>query len=313
MKNIFINFSIIIILVIIVSPTSVNGQTVSDMNQLKINNDSGTDQYYCTQDETEVLESVEHFLFAAGNYNLEAMAEMMTDHANVGSVRYKGGESVITTMTIQNYFDDVKKRTTRPYFEPVKEYTIHLNDDHLAFVRADATLYAFGVPQSHNMDYFTLVKDGESWKFLSLSYSATPILDDKKVFDLKIFGKSYAQAWCSQKPEFVSLFFAEDGSLSVNDGKPAVGRNEISKVAESFMTTFPDIIVSMDSLVTTSEATQFHWTFTGTNTGPNGTGKNVKINGVEIWQFDDNGLIKESKGSFDTEEYERQVKFGVEN
>ena len=91
---------------------------------------------------------------------------------------------------------------------------------------------------------------------------------------------------------------SEDGSLSVNDGKPATGRNEISKVAESFMTAFPDIIVSMDSLVQTSEGTEFHWTFTGTNTGPKGTGKKVKINGVEIWQFDDNGLIKKSKGRF---------------
>jgi len=313
MKKIFISFSTILILLNLITTKSVNGQTVSDMNQLKINNDSGTDQYYCTQDETEVIETVEHFLFAAGNYNLDAMSEIMTDHANVGSVRYKDGESIITIMTIQNYFDDVKKRTTRPYFEPVKEYTIHLNDDHLAFVRADATLFAFGVPQSHNMDYFTLMKDGESWKFLSLSYSVSPIPEEEKIFDLNIFGKSYAQAWCSQKPEFVSLFFAEAGSLNVNDGKPAIGRNEISKVAESFMTAFPDIIVSMDSLVKTSKGTEFHWTLTGTNTGPNGTGKKVRINGVELWQLDDGGLIKESKGRFDAEEYERQVKNGVEN
>jgi len=236
----------------------------------------------------------------------------MTEHANVGIAKYKDGESVITTLTIQDYFDGVKNRTTRPYFEPVREYTIHLNDDHLAFVRADATLYAYGVPQSHNMDYFTLMKDGESWKFLSLSYSATLIPEEEKVFDLNIFGKSYAQAWCSQKSEFVSLFFSEDGSLTINDGKPAVGREEISKVAENFMTTFPDIIVSMDSLVQTAIGTEFHWTFTGTNTGPNGTGKKVKIHGVEIWQIE-NGLMKESKGSFDTEEYERQVKYGVEN
>jgi predicted ester cyclase len=78
------------------------------------------------------------------------------------------------------------------------------------------------------------------------------------------------------------------------------------------MTTFPDIIVSMDSLVTTQKGTEFHWTFTGTNTGPNGTGKKVRIKRVELWQIE-NGLIKESKGSFDTEEYEKQVKFGVEN
>jgi hypothetical protein len=312
MKKKFINFFAVLLLLNLVNSTSIMAQTVSDMNQLKINNDSGTDQYYCTQDETEVIETVEHFLFVAGNYNLKAMSEMMTEYANVGIVRLKDGERVINTMTIQEFFDVVKKRTSRPYFEPVREYTIHLNDDHLAFVRADATLYAYGVPQSHNMDYFTLMKDGESWKFLSLSYSATPVPENEKVFDLNIFGKSYAQAWCSQRPEFVSLFFAEDGSLRVNEGKPAVGRDEISKVAESFMTAFPDIIVSMDSIVTTLDVTEFHWTFTGTNTGPNGTGKKVKISGVELWQRDENGLIKESKGSFDTEEYERQVKYGVE-
>jgi len=312
MKINFISYSVILIFLNLMNVTNVNGQTVSDMNQVKINNDSGTDQYYCTQDETEVIETVEHFLFAAGNYDIEAMSKMMTEHANVGSVSLKDGERVINTMTVQDFFDVIKKRTSRPYFEPVREYAIHLNDDHLAFVRADAILYAFGVPQSHNMDYFTLMKDGESWKFLSLSYSATPIPEDEKVFDLQIFGKSYAQAWCSRRPEYVSLFFSEDGSLTVNDGKPAVGRNEISKVAESFMIAFPDIIVSMDSLVITPKGTEFHWTFTGTNTGPNGIGKKVKIHGVEIWQLE-NGLIKESKGSFNTEEYERQVKYGVEN
>ena len=309
MKNTFKNFFFIVILLVAVL---VSGQTVSYMNQVKINNDSATNQYYCSQDETEVIETVEHFLFAAGNYNIDAMSEMMTDHANVGIAGYKDGESVITTMTIQDYFDRVKNRAARPYFEPVKEYTIHLNNDRLAFVRADATLYVYGVPQSHNMDYFTLMKDNYTWKFLSLSYTPTPIPEDEQVFDLNIFGKSYAQAWCSHKPEFVSLFFSEDGSLSVNDGKPAVGRNEISKVAESFITAFPDIIVSMDSLVQTKNGTEFHWTFTGTNMGPNGTGKKVKIHGVEIWQIE-NGLIKESKGSFDTEEYERQVKYGVNN
>ena len=136
-------------------------------------------------------------------------------------------------------------------------------------------MYAYGVPQSHNMDYFTLIKENWIWKFINLSYSTTPISGDEKKFDLNIFAKSYSQAWCSQRPDFVSLFYAEDGSLNVNDGKPEVGREEITKVAQSYMTAFPDIIVSLDSLVTTPVGTEFHWTFTGTNTGPNGTGKKV--------------------------------------
>jgi len=42
--------------------------------------------------------------------------------------------------------------------------------------------------------------------------------------ELTTFAKRYAEAWCSQNPESVVAFFAENGSLSVNDGPPAVGR-----------------------------------------------------------------------------------------
>ena len=127
------------------------------------------------------------------------------------------------------------------------------------------------------------------------------------------FGKNYAHAWCSQKPDSVAAFFAESGSLTVNNGTPAVGRTAIAKVAESFMTAFPDMIVNMDSIATTSRGVEFHWTLTGTNTGSNGTGKRVRISGVEIWQLDENGLVKESKGSFDADEYNRQLQYGVDN
>lgn len=89
MKKIFTNFLAVLFLLNIMIIKSLNGQTVSDLNQLKIINDSKTDQFYCTQDESEVIETVEHFLSVAGNYNIKAMAEMMTNHANVGIARYK--------------------------------------------------------------------------------------------------------------------------------------------------------------------------------------------------------------------------------
>ena len=36
--------------------------------------------------------------------------------------------------------------------------------------------------------------------------------------------------------------------------------------------------------------------------------KRVRISGYERWQFDNAGLIAESKGHFDSTEYERQLK-----
>ena len=124
---------------------------------------------------------------------------------------------------------------------------------------------------------------------------------------LREFAQRYAQAWCSQNPESVATFFAERGSLSINNGPPAVGRAAIAREAQAFMTTFPDMVVTFDKLEPTPNGVEFHWTLTGTNTGPRGTGKRVRINGYEVWKID-NGLIAESKGNFDSAEYERQLR-----
>ena len=120
--------------------------------------------------------------------------------------------------------------------------------------------------------------------------------------------RRYAEAWCSQNPENVAAFFAESGSLSVNDGPPAVGRAAIAKEAQAFMTTFPDMVVTFDKLEPQSDAIAFHWTLTGTNTRPGGTGNRVRISGYELWKIDNDGLIAESKGHFDSADYERQLR-----
>ena len=155
--------------------------------------------------------------------------------------------------------------------------------------------------------------------------------------DLKKFAKRYAEAWCTQDPKKVAEFFAERGSISINNGPPAVGRAAIAREAQAFMTTFPDMVVTMDKVVHDEEGTKFHWTLTGTNTGPGDTGNRVRISGYELWKIDNgaggsratwtgkpervdepggesinDGLIAESKGHFDSAEYERQLKHGVD-
>lgn len=128
--------------------------------------------------------------------------------------------------------------------------------------------------------------------------------------NLTELAQHYAEAWCSQDPERVATFFAENGSLKLNDDKPAVGRARITEIARGFMRDFPDMIVTFDKLEPREEATAFHWTLIGTNTGP-GTGNRVCISGYELWKIDNDGLISESKGHFDNGEYERQLKHGV--
>jgi len=130
--------------------------------------------------------------------------------------------------------------------------------------------------------------------------------------ELTRFAERYAKAWCSQNPESVAAFFAQRGSISINNGLPAVGRAAIAREAQAFMTTFPDMIVTFEKLEPRGDRTAFHWTLTGTNIGPGGTGKRVRISGYERWKIDNDGLIAESKGNFDAAEYERQLRHGVE-
>src|SRR6266704_2790795 len=129
--------------------------------------------------------------------------------------------------------------------------------------------------------------------------------------ELTSFARRYAKAWRSQNPESVAAFFAERGSISINNAPPAVGRAAIAREAQAFMTTFPDMVVTMDKVVHDEDGTKFHWRLTGTNTGSGGTGKRVRISGYELWKIDNDGLIGESKGHFDSAEYERQHKQGI--
>ena len=129
--------------------------------------------------------------------------------------------------------------------------------------------------------------------------------------NLSEFAKRYAEAWCSQNPESVAAFFAENASLKVNDDAPAIGRTAIAEIARGFMRDFPDMIVTMDDLRIGGRRScdaAFHWTLTGTNTGLGGTRNRVCISGYELWRIDDNGLIAESSGHFDAADYERQLK-----
>ena len=128
---------------------------------------------------------------------------------------------------------------------------------------------------------------------------------------LKEFATRYTAAWCSQDAAKVASFFAENGSLQINDGSPSVGRTAITAAAQGFMSTFPDMIVSMDDLSLVRGRVIYRWTLTGTNTGPGGTGKAVRISGYEDWRIGADGLIAESKGHFDEAEYRRQLQQGV--
>ena len=125
--------------------------------------------------------------------------------------------------------------------------------------------------------------------------------------ELTEFGAAYAAAWSSQDPIVFASFYAENGSFRINDGDPSIGREAIAETARSFMASFPDMVVRMVELRQTKDHVEFHWHWTGTNTGPDGTGNAVNLTGYEQWVLDKDGLILESHGNMDDAEYQRQL------
>jgi hypothetical protein len=128
--------------------------------------------------------------------------------------------------------------------------------------------------------------------------------------DLTEFATRYTEAWSSQDPSRVGAFFAENGTLKINDGEPSVGRAAITETARSFMTAIPDLALVMDSLGRRGDRITYHWTLSGTNTGPGGTGNAIRISGFEEWLFGPDPLIQHSQGHMDEAEYTRQLEMG---
>jgi len=124
---------------------------------------------------------------------------------------------------------------------------------------------------------------------------------------LDAFARSYTAAWNSGDPSQVARHYAEDGSLAINGGTPAVGRDALAAVAASFMDAFPDLVLTFDGLEFVDGRVRYHWTFEGIHAGPGGSGNAVKFSGFESWTFDGQGRVAESLGSFDAADYERQL------
>ena len=120
--------------------------------------------------------------------------------------------------------------------------------------------------------------------------------------------RSYTDAWCSHDPAWVAGHFVPGGTIAINGGEPV----DATEVARSFVEAFPDIQVFMDDVVFKDETVEYHWTFTGTNTGPGGTGQAVRITGFEEWTLGDDGLVVESRGHYDQDEYDRQLEHGAD-
>lgn len=126
-------------------------------------------------DERDVRAAVERFLDVLGNRRLDELPALFAPKATMVVVRLRDGQWSHTTSTVDEFLVTLRGQATPTIFrEPLTNVSVHVEDGHLAFLRADFTVVVEGQVRSHGIDYFTLVKDGGAWKLVNASYTSKP-------------------------------------------------------------------------------------------------------------------------------------------
>lgn len=114
---------------------------------------------------------------------------------------------------------------------------------------------------------------------------------------------AYTAAWNSGSADAVAEFYAPDGRIVINRGKPWEGRTGVAQMAADFFADVPDLNLVCDGLRIAGDHVAYLWTFTGTHAG---TGNPLRIVGWEEWDVDSELQVKSSRGWYDADDYGRQ-------
>ncbi|MEP0944373.1 MAG: nuclear transport factor 2 family protein [Rhizobiaceae bacterium] len=115
---------------------------------------------------------------------------------------------------------------------------------------------------------------------------------------------NHCAAWTNQTPDAVASRYAEQAVMIMNGGEPMTNQSQIGEMAARFMADFPDLVLSLDSVLVADHHMIYAWTFTGHHKG---TGNHVRFSGWEEWDLDDDLRVSKSLGWYDAADYERQV------
>ncbi len=118
------------------------------------------------------------------------------------------------------------------------------------------------------------------------------------------FATEHCAAWTARQPEVVADRYSETTSFGMNGSTPMTTRAEIADMASGFMEDFPDLVLSLDTVLVTDHHMVYAWTFEGHHKA---TGNLVRFSGWEEWDLDENLKVSRSLGWYDVADYEQQV------
>jgi len=115
---------------------------------------------------------------------------------------------------------------------------------------------------------------------------------------------AYTAAWNSGSADAVAEFYARDGRIVINRGRPWEGRTGVADMAAGFFADVPDLNLVCDGLRIAGDHVVYLWTFTGTHAA---TGNPLRVSGWEEWDMDADQRVTSSRGWFDANDYARQT------
>lgn len=130
-------------------------------------------------------ETVEHFLELLGGLRHYALAQYMTEDANIVTSRDARSAFANRSRTAADWIQEMQEGGPRtPFAERLSNVTLDVQGE-LALMRADFEILRGGVVESSGVDFFTLVKRDGAWKIASIAYSSFPALAQDPTTDLE--------------------------------------------------------------------------------------------------------------------------------
>ena len=120
-----------------------------------------------------------------------------------------------------------------------------------------------------------------------------------------------ADAWNSHDGAAVAAFFAQDATLHDAGGETAHGRDEIAARARQYIDAFPDMRLEITSVEVDGNRYAAEWRATGTNSGSlmgmPATNRPVTVEGCDVGEIGDDGLIARENDYWNEAAFMRQL------
>ncbi len=127
-------------------------------------------------EERAIQALVENFLLRLGDRQFDTLDADFTAKALIVVTRQRDNQWVNTFQTAEEWLAGLKKNPNPVAFrEPIQNVKVTIDNNQLAYLRADFEVVRDGKAVSKGVDQFTLVREASGWKIATVAYTSIPV------------------------------------------------------------------------------------------------------------------------------------------